>query len=150
MRGCLRYKTDIGTRRCLTFRQAIYVVIHNNVRNIYIALEGVNGMPHTDSERITVTAGTYNVQILVGQFNTLCIRQGTTVRRMSTVSVEVSADTAGTTDTGNNGQVFRRNVQRSHCIGNSCLYPVMTAARAPVRTNIISVIVSCCHLIKPP
>ena len=103
MRSCFCNKTDVRTRGCLTFSQTIYMVIHYYVCHVYITFESMNGMTHTDSERIAITGECDNFKILVSKFNTLRIRKRTAMSCMCTISVEIATDTARTTDTGNYG-----------------------------------------------
>ena len=54
------------------------------------------------------------------------------------------------TEGGNAEGFFWWNIFRYYSVSNRRLNPIMATAWTPVRTNIISVIFSCCHIIGPP
>ena len=121
------------------------MVIHNYISNIDITFERMNCMAHTDGKGITVTTTNHYIHIFIRQFHTLCIWKCTTMCSMRTIGIEVTTDTARATDTRDNRQFFRRNIKCCYCISDSCLHPIVTTTWAPVRADVISILICCCH-----
>ncbi len=118
--------------RGLPLGQTVNLVIHHNVRDVHVAPNRMDGMPHSDGKAVSVTPRSHHRQVPVGQFQPLGDGKGTAVDPVKAVSIQIPGDTAGATDPRNERHIFRFQTE----IGKGALhggqYGKVSAPRAPV------------------
>ncbi|MNJ51492.1 hypothetical protein D3C77_468000 [compost metagenome] len=135
-----------ASRGSLAFGQTINLIIHNDISDIDVPSNRMNGMTHSNCEAIAVSTGSDDGQITVRQLHALGNRQRTAMDAMQSVSIYISRNPAGTTDSGNDSQPLRLQSYIRRSALNGSLYGEVSASWTPVRFNFIAKLFKSCHL----
>ncbi len=135
--GRLCHEALAGGRAGLAFREAVDLVIKDEIRDVHIPFHRVHRVPEANRVGIAVAGADDGVEVFIGAFDALREGERAPVRGVRAVAIVIAADAGRAADTGNEGDIFKSPAFLGADGRNRILNPEVAAAGAPIRNDFV-------------
>ena len=136
-------------RRQLALRQAVDLVVHDDVGQVDVAADGVGHVAAADREPVAVAAGHQHQQVGVRQLDALRDRQRAAVHAVEPVGGRVAGDAARAADAGHERDLVRRPADVGQRAVDRLHDAEVAAPRAPDRLQVALVVLRLANTSAP-
>src|SRR3989449_148445 len=130
-----RFHADPAGGRGLASREAVDLIVHDDVEQIDVAAHGVDKVVAADTETVAVTASHQYCQIVIGKLHPSRHRQRPAVQSVHAIGINETGKVGRTADATDGDHVMVRDLQLHEGFLYRSKHTEIAAARAPIRID---------------